>query len=183
METRQNNSYEKPFFVFDVESIGLHGEGFAVAGGVYINGKAQEEFCFCCPPEKATGDDEDREWVKNNVPAIPVTHEDPSGVRKSFWFKWMDAKKKYPEITMAGECIWPVEAGFVSACIRQDIVEFKWSGPYPFHEIASFMLSAGMDPMATYERTDSEMPAHEPLADARQSARLLAEALRKLDKQ
>ena len=31
-----------PFFVIDVESVGLHGEGFAVAGGVYLrNGAAQ----------------------------------------------------------------------------------------------------------------------------------------------
>lgn len=34
--------------------------------------------------------------------------------------------------------------------------------------------------MATYEREESEKPAHEPLADARQSARLLATALSRL---
>ena len=30
-----------PFFVFDVESVGLHGEAFAVAGGIDINAAAQ----------------------------------------------------------------------------------------------------------------------------------------------
>jgi hypothetical protein len=34
--------------------------------------------------------------------------------------------------------------------------------------------------MATYERLENEMPKHEPLADARQSARLLITALSKL---
>ena len=46
-----------PFFVFDVESVGLHGEAFAVAGGIYINAAAQSEFRFCCPLEEAKGDD------------------------------------------------------------------------------------------------------------------------------
>lgn len=168
-----------PFFVFDVESVGLHGEAFAVAGGIYINGAAQSEFRFCCPIEEAYGDAEDREWVKANVPVMEITHRNPACVRGAFWVEWEKAKKRYPDITMAGECIWPVEAGFVSRCIHEGYGR-KWSGPYPFHEIASVMLAAGMDPMATYEREESEKPAHEPLADARQSARLLATALRSL---
>lgn len=175
--TETKPSYLSPFFVFDVESIGLHGEAFAVAGGVYINGSAQSEFRFCCPTESAEGDDDDREWIKANVPVMEITHRDPVGIREAFWSRWTEAKERYPNIVMAGECIWPVEAGFVASCIRQQIKDRKWSGPYPFHEIASFMLAAGMDPMATYERTASEMPAHEPLADARLSARLLAQAL------
>ena len=166
-----------PFFVFDVESVGLHGEGFAVAGGVYVNGSAQSEFCFCCPPEEAAGDADDREWIKENVPAIPITHRHPAAVREAFWAEWTKAKEQYPTITMAGECIWPVEAGFVEACVKQEIQDRKWAGPYPFHDIASMMLAAGMDPMATYERLPAELPAHNPLGDARLSARLLAMAL------
>ena len=38
------------FFVFDVESVGLHGEGFAVAGGVYTaTGGTLWEFWLACP--------------------------------------------------------------------------------------------------------------------------------------
>ena len=170
------------FFIFDVESAGLHGEGFAVAGGVYINGAAQSEFRFCCPPEEAEGEEADRDWVKANVPVMEITHRDPRGIREAFWAKWMEAKKQYPGIKMAGECIWPVEAGFVARCIYQDKEKRNWEGPYPFHEIASFMQAAGMDPMATYERKASEKPAHEPLADARLSARLLTEALETIAK-
>lgn len=170
-----------PFFIFDVESIGLHGEGFAVAGGIYINGAAQSEFRFCCPLEEAKGDDDDREWVKANVPVMEITHRQPITVREAFWSEWEKAKKRYPDIKMAGECIWPVEAGFVASCVKDNIATRKWQGPYPFCEIASFMAAAGMDPMATYEREASEKPAHEPLADARQSARLLATALRTLE--
>lgn len=176
-----NKSEFLPFFVFDVESIGLHGEGFAVGGGIYINGAAQREFRFSCPQEEAVGSDDDREWIKANVAPMEITHRHGAGVREAFWSEWEKAKAQYPEITMAGECIWPVEANFVRATIAQDLENRKWSGPYPFHEIASIMLAAGMDPMGKYDRTPSELPSHEPLADARLSARLLAEALQKLN--
>ena len=174
-----NTGVNAPFFVFEVESVGLHGEGFAVAGGVYIDGAARSEFRYCCPLDEAKGEDEDREWVKANVPALEITHRSTKTMREAFWSEWENAKARYPGITMAGECIWPVEAGFVAECVKQQMTDRKWAGPYPFHDIASVMLAAGMDPMATYERTESEKPAHEPLADARLSARLLAMALRR----
>lgn len=169
-----------PFFVFDVESVGLHGEGFAVAGGVYVDGSPLSEFRFCCPPSEARGEDSDREWVALNVPTMEASHASPAEVRDAFWLAWLAAKSTHPDINMAGECIWPVEAAFVTACIQQDLVARAAAGPYPFHDIASFMLSAGMDPLASYERIAGETPCHEPLADARQSARLLAVALGRL---
>lgn len=166
-----------PFFIFDVESIGLHGEGFAVAGGIYIGYSAVYEFAYACPESEAAGDDADRDWVKKNVPVLHITHRNPEGVREAFFAEWEKAKVKYPGICMAGECIWPVEAGFVARCIYQDKEKRNWSGPYPLHEIASIMAAAGMDPMITYARNASELPPHNPLADARLSARLLHDAL------
>lgn len=172
----------KSFFVFDVESIGLHGEGFAVAGGVYLeNGAAQWEFCMSCPPEQAQGFETDREWVRKNVPALECTHRDPFTMRAEFWKKWIKARAEH-QAEMAAECLWPVEARFVRDCVYDLGEEGIFTGPYPFHEIASFMAAAGMDQMASYPRTPSEMPAHNPLADARQSSRLLSEALEKLEK-
>lgn len=167
----------KSYFIIDVESIGLHGEGFAVAGGVYLeNGAAQWEFCLACDPASGSGTKEDRKWVLENVPVIEITHRSPRAVRDAFWLLWMRAKKD--GAVMAAECLWPVEARFVEACIQDDHSR-NWDGPYPFHEIASVMLAAGMDPMDTYERAESEKPAHNPLSDARLSARLLAEAISK----
>ena len=173
---------DQPWFVFDVESIGLHGEAFAVAGGVYVGGVAVNEFCYSCPREEAHGRDDDREWVDDFIQHIDITDLSPDGVRNSFWACWCDAKSRYPDIKMAGECIWPVEARFVLECIKYDPIIRNWSGPYPFHEIASVMLCAGMDPMATYSRKDDELPAHNPLADARLSARLLHEAVTEIVK-
>lgn len=168
----------KAFFVFDVESVGLHGEGFAVAGGVYLeNGAAQWEFDYSCHVDSADGNDDDRKWVKENVPVLNITHRFPCGVREAFWQAWLKAKAQCPDIVMAVECGWPVEARFLCAVIDDEPEGRRWKGPYPLHEIASYLDAAGMDPMATYKRTPSEMPAHNPLADARLSARLLSEAL------
>ena len=167
-----------PFFVIDVESVGLHGEGFAVAGGVYLtNGSALWEFRLACPIDECAGDDDDRKWVKDNIPAIEETHRSPKAMRDEFWKQWMRAKRD--GAVMAADCQWPVEAGFVKACIADDPAR-KWEGPYPLHEIASYIAASGLDPMAKYPRTPSEMPMHDPLADARQSARLLSEALARM---
>lgn len=172
-----------PFFVFDVESIGLHGQAFAVAGGIYTrDGSTLREFAFHCHEYRADGEMADRVWVNEHVTvsSLSAIVECPRDVRSMFWRVWADAKETYPGIQMAVECGWPVEARFLNACVDDDRGERTWSGPYPMHEIASIMLAAGMDPMATYERLPNELPAHEPLADARQSARLLATALKSL---
>lgn len=172
------------FFIFDVESIGLHGEGFAVAGGIADNeGVLSTTFCFACDPDKAQGTQTNRDWIRENVAlgVQDVNCENPKEVRQCFWNQWAAAKAVFPEIVMAGECVWPVEAGFLSACVADDPQNREFSGPYPLHEIASFMEAAGMDPMATYERTADELPKHHPLADSKQSARLLFEALSLID--
>lgn len=178
-----------PFFVFDVESVGLYGEGFAVAGGVYANGlphvpgKAPREFQFSCPPTAAEGAPENLAWVESNVQLFRKhTAKDPREVRHQFWQQWERAKAEHPGILMAGECIYPVESSFVAACIKDHLREREWEGPYPMMEIASFMSAAGMDPMEKYLRGPQEEPEHNPLADARLSARLLAEALRTLSR-
>jgi hypothetical protein len=169
-----------PFFIFDVESVGLHGQAFAVGGGVYIDGVAQSEFEFGCPINAANGDEEDREWVEKNV-IIRLTHAEPREIQEEFWTQWKTAKENYPDILMAGECIWPVETNFVSSCVAADKSR-KWAGPYPFIDISSVMAAAGMMPMKTYGRLLKELPAHNALADARLSARLLKEALILLEK-
>lgn len=184
----QNNSESQsaaipcsPFFVFDVESIGLHGEGFAVAGGIYdANGNPLHEFAYHCHPSVAKGEWKDREWVTENVTIsiASVKQELPRQVRQAFWNEWMKAKEQ--KATMFVECGWPVEAAFLIQCIKDDPSR-NWEGPYPMHEIASVMLAAGMNPMATYDRLPNELPVHEPIADSRQSARLLVTALKSLE--
>lgn len=166
----------KPIFVFDVESIGLFGESFAV-GGVCADwdGKVHFEFLHACRQASAIGDDEDRKWVGNNVPAFnsDLIRHNPRWVREAFWVEYLKAKEI--GAIMFAECSWPVEAKFLIECIQDDIDSNKWQGPYPFHDIASIMLAAGKSPLGTHPRLPGELPAHNPLCDARQSLRLLLE--------
>lgn len=165
------------FLVFDVESIGLHGEGFAVGWvAVHARAKSAEVGWFCCPPDQARGEETNRRWVAENVPPMKLTHADPREVRAAFWAKWLEWKAQ--GAVLVADCCWPVEARFLAACVDDDPQTREWEGPYPLHDLASVLLAMGRDPLATNERLSTELPAHHPTADALQSARLLLDALK-----
>lgn len=158
--------------IFDVESNGLHGEGFAVGWVIQDDkGEIQSEGFASCPVADVDP------WVAENVlPHLPApTHSHESDVRSAFWVAWQKAKSQ--GATLWADCAWPVEANFLSACVADDTSR-AWEGPYPMHEIATVFAIAGIDPTAKHERLEGET-AHHPTGDARQSARLLFEALTK----
>lgn len=163
--------------IIDVESVGLHGEAFAV-GYVLLNHAGTEigHGYAACPHDKAKGSSSDREWVKENLaPMLPEpTHDSPRDVRAAFWALWNEHRE---DTMLWADCAWPVETNFLSACIADDPETRRWLGPYPFNEISTVLLLAGLDPVGYYDRKPSEEPAHHPTKDARQSARLLIENL------
>lgn len=176
------------FFVFDVESVGLHGEGFAVGYVAVENGREVESGLFFCAPAGAAGTAKDYGWVVANV--IPALSDGPSGqfgsrlgsesprdVRCAFWDRWVAWKGR--GALMVADCPWPVESRFLMDCLRDNPAERASMAPYPIIDVGSVRLAAGLDPLGTNDRRDDERPAHNPLADARQSARLLIEALTK----
>lgn len=166
----------KKYFVFDVESIGLYGEGFAV-GYVVVDrlGVVLEENIFSCPTISAVGKEDDRQWVEVNIPKLPITHHTTKEVRKAFWDvlqKW-----KEQEAIIVADCCYPVETNFLSACVRDNVIDKRWKAPYPLHELATLLMVKGLDPLATSVRFENELPAHNPLNDSRLSARQLIETL------
>lgn len=73
------------FMVFDVESIGLHGEGFAVAWVVVSReGERLGEGCIACPQDLCDGTAESRLWVGENVPPLEVTSPTKQHLRNTF---------------------------------------------------------------------------------------------------
>lgn len=170
------------WFIIDVESVGLHGEGFAVAYGVYQNGIEHEWGVIACDSDAAEGGPYDREWAEKNVKLEPheISYSAPRGVRSEFWSTWGLAKLRYPGIVMVGECIWPVETNFLHQGIS-DRPDRSVDGPYPLLDITNWIAAAGMDPMEAYERRPDELPVHHPMGDVRLSARLFHEALRRLN--
>ena len=166
------------FMVFDVESVGLHGEGFAVGWTVIdATGNRIASAQYACHPDRAAGDDDDRKWLAANIPVPRQGYNcsSPRAVRDEFWRAWVYAMSK--GAMLAADCSWPVEANFLRQCVADDPATRKWAGPYPLIDVASVRLAAGLDPLATCERLPNEMPAHDPLCDAVQSARLLIEAM------
>lgn len=169
MTTIENN---KHYLIFDVESMGLHGEGFAVGGGVFDKyGTRLNAFLFACPTEGIEADKEDKDWVNDNVPVFEITHRSPKQVRDAFWEVYEENKKLFPDLLLVAECPWPVETNFLSACIKDDPTR-KWEGPYPLIDLASMMFAVGMDPMEPLERNEYELPVHNPQADAYLTARV-----------
>ena len=171
--------------VFDVESLGLHGEGFAV-GWVVLDDKGREiEWCVrAADPVNACGAPDDRTWIEANVvPAlggrVAASFIEPSttlrDVREAFWAMYQRLKAEGP-VELWADCPWPVEARFLNACVDDGQPGRNWEGPYPLLDVGVMMRASGIDAMATYPRRPDEEPAHNPLADARQSARLLLEA-------
>ena len=164
------------FMVFDVESIGLHGEGFAV-GWVVVDqgGQRLGEGLLACPPELCAGADRNRLWVHENVPLLAVTSPTPKHLRDAFWQEW----RRWADqgAVLVANCAWPVEANFLSACVRSSPEEREWTGPYPLLDLASVIWAKGRDPLAVSDRLADELPVHHPLMDARQSARQLLDWL------
>jgi hypothetical protein len=95
-------------------------------------------------------------------------------MREKFWAFWADAKRS--GALLVTDCGWPVETNFLNQCINDDN-ERAWDGPYPLIDLSSILLAAGQDPIGEFPRYATEIPAHNPLSDARQSARVLIETL------
>lgn len=167
---------EQLFMVFDVESIGLHGCDFAV-GWVVVNGYGHEvqHGLLACEFNETFGTPESLKWVKENCPELKATHSCPVEMRDAFWRQWQDWKVQ--GALLVSDCGWPVEARFLIQCIDEHLKIREWQGPYPLHDLASILLSHGKDPLQKFDRKENELPIHNPLADARQSARILIENL------
>lgn len=165
------------FMVFDVESIGLHGEGFAAAYVVVTrDGKTLDERCISCDPQLASGSDADRQWVAEKVPPLVAEWGSPREVRGEFWRRWLHWKNE--GAVLVADCAWPVEARFLAAAVDDDRPAREWEDPQPLLDLATVLLALGRYPLMTNDRRADELPVHHPLMDARQSARLLVEALK-----
>lgn len=166
------------FMVFDVESIGLHGEGFAF-GYVVISQHGRTVDCgrAACSPNKARGTADSHLWVAENVPPLDDTHDSPRWLREAFWSVWRHWSER--GAVLVADVAWPVEARFLAACVDDNPQQRGWEGPYPLHELTSIALALGEYPLHEewVARLPDELPAHDPLADARHSARILAQLL------
>lgn len=171
-------------FVFDVESIGLYGDGFAFGYVVLdtVSLQTVTEGGAYCDPFYAGGYYEARQWVAENVSTEGLRRiSSLQELRRDFWEKvWTPLADSS---VMMADCPVPVEANFITACMR-DVVGVNNSShfaqsPYPVLDIASVLFACGVNPLSNFPRASDELPEHHPLMDARQSARVLREVVQR----
>lgn len=165
-------------FVYDVESIGLYGESFAVAFEVFDEYEVHEKKCYACQPERAKGTAIDHEWVKANIPKLPCNAADPNHMRELFWIKlqhWIGQGAN-----VWAHHVWPVDSKIISECIADNPFKRQWQGPSPIHEICTISEIAFNTEWPP--RLSSELPSHDPRKDVAYSARVLKLSLNKLNK-
>lgn len=125
---------KKRRLVFDVESIGLHGEGWAVGYVLLLDGDTIDEGWAYCPPSRAVGTQAGRDWIDEHCPwgakglaaAVRQEHGLPPGrrlltpaeVRDWFWRVWREQRDQGAELW--ADVPWPVEVRFLVACIEDD---------------------------------------------------------------
>ena len=172
-------------FVFDVESVGLYGDPFAVGYVVVddLDGRELDARSAWVRPGDVNGTHDDHAWVQKNIPfaSFSEAHRLPRGEDLSNWFwRELHAWQEKGDIEVWADCAYPVETNFLALCVRQDPAWRQHQAPYPLHDIATLALACGYDPTSTWPRNDDELPVHNPLADARQSARLLVKYIKKM---
>jgi hypothetical protein len=159
---------------FDVESNGLQGNAFAVAG-VLIDNRRQilSQFVARCPINDAVDP-----WVAENVigpmASIADTHPGAPEMRRDFWQWYLDNKPKSELIVAANP--YPVEARFLIDCQDDDMANRAFEHPFPFYDLSSMLYGAGVRTPLARKAYVAEAVAtatgepHNPLWDATATA-------------
>lgn len=159
---------------FDVESNGLHGDAFAVAGVLVDEHRHILEQFVARSPILGKVDP----WVKENVLGpmndIEETHADAKMMRSAFW-KWYVPLKAGADMVVAANP-YPVEAQFLLACQNDDMSVRSFEHPFPYYDLSSMLYMLGIiAPAARREFvakawSGGETKAHNPLWDATATA-------------
>lgn len=173
----------KRIITFDVEATGLEDEngvpggvGFAYGLAVWTekDGIIYEELVSA-----GVKNLNPCKWVLENTPSEILNPEIEryNGIRRCYGVQSIEKLRKCfstsfnyhrRNATAIVDCGYPVEAKFLIDC---------GLSVFPLHELATLQLKAGLEPGGTYDRKPDELPAHNPLCDARQTLRLALELI------
>ena len=167
---------------FDVESNGLHGAAFAVAGLLMSQDrKIITQFVGRCPIEGPVD-----AWVSENVlgPMEPISNTAPDArtMRNAFW-NWYVAAKAQANIIVAANP-YPVEARFLIDCQNDDMASRNFDHPFPYLDLSSMLYTLGyktaVERRAFVKKAvrDFTGESHNPLWDAKATALAALEAVK-----
>lgn len=153
-------------FVFDVESIGLHGIGFAV-GATVIDKKSKLEVDRFSLVSAEGIEICDNEWVKQNVfPKISNLPKCETLLELrdrfyGFYSKHKDTCEIWSDVNF------PVETNFLSAIVNDDIKNREWNMPYPLLDISSQIdVSINRIQNCGIDGLEEHNPLHDAIASA-----------------
>lgn len=169
-------TFSRFLVIFDVEASCVNGRGFAY-GYVVLDtetGSYVEEGIQWAVPDWTGVSADDQKWVqehvcKNMPDGVTLTIEELHSEFWEMWARWSDKGA-----WLVADCLFPVETNWLAECLKEDPTRSKHQ-PYPVLDVVTALAFTGHFPMADYPRQDDELPKHNPLADARQSARILWE--------
>jgi hypothetical protein len=156
----------KNIFMFDVESDGLYGKGFAVGAVVYEDGYIIDSF------ELKANTNISSDWVKENVlphlenmPTCPTCKE----LRTRFYEFYMKHKDT---CYIYSDCNYPVETNFLNDIVQDNKLRC-WDMPFPLMDIAT-SDNINMSRSELYKKeTGRTLREHNPLDDAKASLHFL----------
>ena len=159
---------------FDVESMGLNGEAFALGISVWEDGKEIDSVCVSRSIERYIENGQyalrdcstkDLIWLCRNLPEDILY---PEHRNESLGAEFEKMREKYPNAIVLADCGYPVETNFLKV-YGIDV--------YPLIDLGSILLAKGKDSIGNCERKENELPKHNPLCDARQAARIFFELM------
>lgn len=126
---------------FDVESNGLHGPAFAVAG-LLINeaGLITSEFAARTRVHSRL-DPFVRTEVMPKLTGMPLTHRTPRDLRQAFW-DWYTRTSPSADLVVVQNG-YPVEARFLIACQDDDRPARDTMHPFPLFDLPSLLYQIG----------------------------------------
>lgn len=176
--------------VIDVESVGLHGDAFAFGWVVICENGAVEKHPSTglrhhdsakFDWRSCSGKRDGFEWVAKNIgaPAPSECLATRREVRERFWEAWTGWRNQ--GCLLWADVPWPVEARFLLECVgdyrHAGYISAELTAPYPLLDVNTLAASLGFSEIP---RIPEELPEHDPLNDAKHSARKLARCLQKL---
>jgi hypothetical protein len=169
---------------FDVESNGLQGDAFAVAGLLIdenrnILTQLVVRTAILGPVDP---------WVSANVlgPMSSILESAPNAktMRDEFWAWYLLAKAQADIIVAANP--YPVEARFLIDCQNDDVLARGSDHPFPFYDLSSMLYTLGYTTPATRREFVAEAVGqasgdpHNPLWDAQATALAALQAIKSL---
>jgi hypothetical protein len=169
------------WFSLDAESVGLRGEVFAIGWSVVKDdGEEIDKGLVWSRPTDFMGSPGTLAWVTQNV---MITLPEAAEVEHLFqarniaWNSWSIWQAKGARMVV--DCGYPVETTLLDKWL-DDVPERIGDMPYPLFDVSTLLYAVNMDPTGTFDRIEGEHPPHNPLHDARHSARIWCGGLSKL---